>query len=147
MPCFLLDTSCMVATLLGWHEHHERAVREIERRLDRGERLVVAAPALIETYAVLTRLPPPHRLSPGDSRSLLVANFMDGRTEVIALEAVAYRHLLDSAPERGIAGGRIYDAVIVACALAAGVDSVLTFNERQFRSLGADALQMVVPPA
>jgi hypothetical protein len=37
MPRFLPDTNCVVAALLAWHEHHERAVREIERRLDAGE--------------------------------------------------------------------------------------------------------------
>jgi hypothetical protein len=42
MPHFLPDTSCLVAGLCAWHEHHERAAREIERRLDRGESLVVA---------------------------------------------------------------------------------------------------------
>jgi hypothetical protein len=28
-----------------------------------GAKMIVAAPALVEAYAVLTRLPPPHRLS------------------------------------------------------------------------------------
>jgi len=47
----------MVAALCAWHEHHERAIHEIERRLAQGELLIGAAPALVETYAVLTRLP------------------------------------------------------------------------------------------
>jgi hypothetical protein len=53
----------MIPVLCTWHEHHERATREIERRLDCGEKLIVAAPGLIEAYAVLTRLPP--RRCPG----------------------------------------------------------------------------------
>ena len=81
MPRFLPETSCLVAALCVWHEHNERAAREIERRLDRGESLVVAAPALVETYAVLTRLPSPHRLSPADSRALLEANFLGAPPE------------------------------------------------------------------
>jgi predicted nucleic acid-binding protein len=137
----------MVAVLLGWHEHHEQAAREIELRLDRGESLVVAAPALVETYTVLTRLPPPRRLSPSQSRSLLEASFLDDETEAIALDAEAYRCLLRTAPEHSIAGGRTYDAVIVACGLAARVDTILTFNERQFRSLGAGMIEIVVPRA
>jgi len=52
----------MIAVLCGWHEHHDRATRAIEQRLDHGETMVVAAPGHIEAYAVLTRLPPPHRL-------------------------------------------------------------------------------------
>jgi predicted nucleic acid-binding protein len=145
MPRFLPDTSCLVAALCAWHEHNERAAREIERRLDRGESLVVAAPALVETYAVLTRLPSPHRLSPADSRALLEANFLGADVETVALEADAYHHLLRAAPERGIAGGSIYDAVIIACGLAARVDALLTFNERQFQALAVQGIAIVVP--
>jgi len=135
----------MVAALCAWHEHHERAAREIERRLRSGEVLVVAAPALVETYAVLTRLPPPHRLSPADGLALLEANFMDNAVAMVTLESDSYRHLLRSAPERSISGGRICDAVIVSCALAAKAEALLTFNERQFRLLAGKALAIVVP--
>jgi predicted nucleic acid-binding protein len=95
---------------------------------------------------VLTRLPPPHRLSPADSGTLLETNFMNQGVEMIALEADTYRRLLQAAPERGVAGGSIYDAVIVACGLAASVDVVLTFNERQFRPLAFQRIEIVVPP-
>ena len=53
----------MVAAVCSWHEHHQAAIGEIERRLRRRETIIVAAPALVETFAVLTRLPSPHRLS------------------------------------------------------------------------------------
>src|SRR5919199_1516384 len=138
MPRFLPDSSCMVAALLAWHEHHERAAREIERRLDHGEDLVLAAPALVETYAVLTRLPPPHRLSPADTRALLDASFMRDETEVVGLPVGRYLQLLRSAPERQIVGGRTYDAVIAECARLASVQFLLTFNDRHFRSLAGD---------
>lgn len=99
----------MVAAICGWHGHNERAARGLETRLDRGETMLIAAPALVETYAVLTRLPPPHRLAPEDALSLVTANFIAG-AETIALEAAAYRHLLHDAPREGVAGGRIYDS-------------------------------------
>jgi predicted nucleic acid-binding protein len=120
-------------------------MREIDRRLSSGETLLVAAPGLIEAYAVLTRLPPPHRLSPTDTRTLLVANFMSDPVQVVALEANGYAHLLQDAPERRIAGGTIYDAVILACALAAGADVLLTFNDRHFRQLAVEGVQIVIP--
>ncbi|MGH2443558.1 MAG: PIN domain-containing protein [Chloroflexota bacterium] len=144
-PRFLIDTSCMVAVLCAWHEHHERATRAIEQRLDEGQTLVVAAPGLIEAYAVLTRLPPPHRLSPSNSGALLTANFMNDGVEVAALGIDRYARLLGGAARRGIAGGAIYDAVIVACALAAGIDALLTFNQRQFHLLAAREVDIVVP--
>lgn len=145
MTRFLVDTSCMVAALCHWHQYHQPATREVERRLDGGEDFLVAAPALVEAYAVLTRLPPPNRLSPAAVRVLLATNFMGENVEVVALEADAYSRLLQSAPDRGIAGGSIYDAVIVSCGLAAGANFLLTFNDRQFRYLAVQGIEVVVP--
>jgi predicted nucleic acid-binding protein len=70
---------------------------------------------------------------------------VDNGTDIVALDAAAYRRLLSSAPSQGTAGGRIYDAVIVSCALAAQVDAILTFNERQFAPLAAGAIEIAVP--
>lgn len=135
----------MVAALCAWHEHHVRAARAIERRLNSGETLIAAAPALFETYAVLTRLPAPHRLSPQDSRALLEANFPVDTVETVALTPAAYRRLLREAPDRGIVGGGSYDAVILACAEEGVVDAILTFNERHFRAIAGQGVSIVVP--
>src|SRR5947207_14672025 len=129
MGRFLPDTSVMVAAICGWHEHNRRALRALEIRLAGGEALVAAAPALIETYAVLTRLPPPHRLAPGEAGTLIEANFVSG-IETTVLDAASYRDLLRDAARERIAGGRIYDRVIAACAIAAKATVLLTFNTR-----------------
>jgi predicted nucleic acid-binding protein len=65
----------MVAAVCTWHEHHAAAAAEIEGRLERQEQLAVPAPALVETYAVLTRLPAPHRVSAADAWTLVKVNF------------------------------------------------------------------------
>ena len=102
---FVADTSCMVAAIYSWHERHARAVAELERRFDRDERFVAVALALVEAYAVLTRLPAPHRLSPSDAFRLLEANFMQ-TSPPVALDGRRYRTVLRRAPGDGIAGGR-----------------------------------------
>ena len=143
MPRFLPDTSVMVAAVCTWHEHHGRAAEEIERRLGRGETLVAAGPALVEAHAVLTRLPAPHRLAPADAHALLEGNFLGG--DVATLDADGYRDVLARAPAEGTAGGQAYDAVIAACARAAGVETLLTFNARHFQRLADRGLAVVVP--
>ena len=140
---FLPDTSCMVAAVCAWHEHNPQAGAEIERRLSRGQKQIVAAPALLESYAVLTRLPPPHRLPAADAHALLEANFMDGAT-VVTLTAPGCRTLLRRAVTAAIVGGHAYDAAIAACALKARVATLLTFNARHFRAF-EDELEIVVP--
>jgi predicted nucleic acid-binding protein len=133
----------MIAAVCSWHEHHETAANEIESRLAGRAKMIVAAPAVVEAYAVLTRLPPPHRLSPQTALTLLESNFLKLGT-VIALNAKSYQTLLLNAPKNNVAGGRIYDAVTGACAEKAKVSAVLTFNASDFASLSQD-YDIVVP--
>jgi predicted nucleic acid-binding protein len=103
---FLPDTSCMIAAVCSWHEHHEVAANEIESRLAARAKMIVAAPALIEAYAVLTRLPPPHPLATQTALTLLENNFLKLGT-VIALNAKSYQTLLLSAPKNNVAGAGV----------------------------------------
>ncbi len=133
----------MVAAVCSWHEHHLRAIEAIEGRLSRRERMVVAAPALVETYAVLTRLPAPHRLPPEVALRLVEENFL--RASGVALDAHGYRSLLRGAPSAGVSGGRTYDAVIAQCARRARIGTLLTFDAAHFAPLGGPDLAIVVP--
>jgi predicted nucleic acid-binding protein len=133
----------MVAAVCSWHEHHLRAVGAIEGRRGRRERMVVAAPALVETYAVLTRLPAPHRLSPEVALLLVEENFM--RAPCVALDAHGYRSLIRGAPGAGVSGERTYDAVIALCARRARVGTLLTFDASHFAPFGGPDLAVVVP--
>jgi predicted nucleic acid-binding protein len=141
---FVLDTSCLVAAVCGWHEHHRQAAAELNRRLAAKEPMIVAAPAVVEAYAVLTRLPPPHRLSAADASAVLEANFLR-RRRLVALDAISYRSLLRDAPRDGITGGLTYDAVIARCAVTFKASTLLTFNERHFRALLPAGIEVVVP--
>jgi predicted nucleic acid-binding protein len=144
MPGFLPDTSCMVAAVCAWHEHHQAAQSELSRRLRDEEPMLVAGPALVESYAALTRLPPPHRLSAREAQRLIEASFVDnGR--VVALNGRAYLDLLVSMAGESISGGRAYDAVIAECALRERAVTLLTFNADDFAPFAPRGLHVVVP--
>ena len=128
---FAADSNCMVAAVCSWHVHHDRAIAELERRLNAGERLVVPAPALAESYSVLTRLPPPFRLSTSDGWGLLQQSFVR-QGIVVALPAERYVTSLKRFAEQGVAGGRMYDMLIAECAREAKAAVLLTFNRRDF---------------
>lgn len=134
----------MVAAVCGWHEHHVAAAAAIERRLDRGDRLAVPVHALVETYAVLTRLPAPHRLAPADAWALVKGNFIDHAT-LATLDAGAHVTVLHRLAGSGVGGGRSYDAVIGATAVDAGAAELLTFNAKHFDSTGGNIA--VIDPA
>ena len=124
----------MIAAVCGWHEHHARAVDAIERRLAKRHRMITPAHAMIETYAVLTRLPAPHRLAPADAWALVKTNFVEGGSIAAAPAAVQIAVLAELAASAS-GGGRTYDALIAATAAHAGADELLTFNPRHFEAL------------
>jgi predicted nucleic acid-binding protein len=121
----------MVAAVCSWHERHAAVAAEIEQRLDARGRLAIPAHALVEAYAVLTRLPAPHRVAPADAWALLTANFVEP-AEVVALEGQAHAVLLARLAAAGTGGGRTYDALIAEQAATAGADVLLTLNPRHF---------------
>lgn len=103
------DTSVVVAAFASWHEHHERA----RRALDHGLRLIDHC--ALETYSVLTRLPPPHRCPGQVARDFLRLRFVE---PFLRLDARAYKTFVLELPERAIAGGSAYDALVAATASA-----------------------------
>jgi predicted nucleic acid-binding protein len=117
-------------------------VEELVRRGRQREEMIMAAPALIEAYSVLTRLPPPYRLRPADALAVMEGSW--SRVEVAALAGTEVWPFLRVLPGPGIAGGSAYDAVIAACARKAGVDVVLTWNVADFERV-AEGIEVKSP--
>jgi len=109
------DTSLVVAAFASWHESHEAA----RRALDGGLRLIEHC--ALETYSVLTRLPPPHRTSGEVIRDFLAARFPQ---PLLRLREPAYRSFILGLPDHGVTGGGAYDALVAATAAGYGVELV-----------------------
>lgn len=122
-----------MAAVCGWHEFHARTVAEFESRARSGDDLLIAAHSLVESYAVLTRLPSPNRLSAQTSMALLDANW--SAVEVVHLTAAGTWRALRRARTLGVYGGQVYDAMIASCAEKAGASTILTWNIRPFSRL------------
>jgi predicted nucleic acid-binding protein len=87
--------------------------------LDDGARLIEHC--ALETYSVLTRLPPPHRSASDVVREFLRLRFKE---PYLRLDAGAYREFIMSLPELGITGGAVYDALVAATAIAHSAELV-----------------------
>ena len=114
------DTSVVIAAFASWHENHEAA----RRALDSGLRLVEHC--ALETYSVLTRLPPPHRASGEVVRDFLTARFPQ---PFLRLSEDAYKDFILGLPDQGMAGGAAYDALVAAT--AAGCEAELITCDRR----------------
>jgi predicted nucleic acid-binding protein len=121
-PDLLVDTSVAVALVVSDHRHHDQTFAALE-----GRRLGLAGHAAFETFSVLTRLPPPARLTPATIARLLTANFPESRF----LGGKAAGALLAQLESRKIAGGSVYDALVGAAANEHG----LTLATRDRRAL------------
>jgi predicted nucleic acid-binding protein len=139
-----LDASVIVAGLLEWHEHHAVALPVVQAALTEPSTAVLPLPALLESYAVMTRLPPPWRIGGRDAHAILSASFRD-RAVVVGIDPTSVWDLLAALAAAGVAGGGTYDAHIVACARAAGADQLVTFNRRHFERLDLGAMTLRVP--
>jgi len=140
---YLPDTSCLIALLCHWHERHAITLKEMNHRIRAGDTAVLSAHSLVESFAVLTRLPYPYRLSGRDAWELLDANF--SKSELVSLTPRQYWGVLKTCRDSGISGGQIYDGVIAACARRAKAKILLTWNPDHFLPFGDQNLIVELP--
>ena len=115
-----VDTSVVVAAFASWHQSHGLAARALRP----GARLI--AQCAVETYSVLTRLPPPHRAPAEIVWDFLAERFPDA---YLAIDPAALKALLKRLPGLGITGGAAYDAVVGATAAHVGA-TLLSIDRR-----------------
>lgn len=118
-----IDSSVAVAALTGWHEAHETSRRAAREAL-------IPAHALLETYAVLTRLPYPRAVPASVAAALLHAWFPAER--VLVPPARVTRSLVAKLAAAEVVGGAAYDALIGLTA-AAHSQPLLTRDQRALR--------------
>ncbi|HZU48712.1 MAG TPA: type II toxin-antitoxin system VapC family toxin [Mycobacterium sp.] len=103
----LVDTSAALALVQRENLFHKPArARLLACR--RG----LSGHAAAELLSVLTRLPPPHRLTPVAALRLEEINFPESRF----LSATDTKQLLREFAEAGLAGGAVYDGLVGAAA-------------------------------
>jgi len=126
-----LDTSVLVASFYGDHEHHQRSF-DLFLGCDKRE-ACCGAHSLAEVYAVLTGMPGKERVS-GDEALLFIGNVKE-RLTIVALNEEEYWQAVEGAAAVGIQGGGIYDALLAACARKVRAENIYTWNVKHFRRL------------
>lgn len=123
------DSSIAIAAILTDHEAHAEAEDALA-----GCEMTIAHVAL-ETYSVLTRMPPPLRLDATAAAAIINARLPSSR---VALEADGYASSLDTLAAAHVSGGATYDGLIALAALER--DLMLVSRDlraaRTYRALG-----------
>lgn len=102
------DTSISIPALLADHEAHDMAEEAL------GLCDATVAHVAVETYSVLTRLPPPHRIKPLEAAVIVEARLPDAW---VTLDAETCKALPWRLAEARVSGGASYDALIGVVAL------------------------------
>lgn len=137
-----LDTSVLVATFYGDHEHHEASLALFLRQ--KKQTSYAAAHSLAETYSVLTGMPGKHRATPDEA--LLFLSDVRERLTLVTLDQKEYFGVLKSASASGISGGAVYDALIARCALKGKADAIYTWNVKHFNRPDIECAPRVSTP-
>ncbi len=141
----LLDTSVLVAAMVEAHPGHLRALPWLQQTKQGKITAIVVSHTLAELYSVLTSLPLQPRISPSTAWHLIKENILS-TVEVVNLSQEDYKAVLEHLSQQNLAGGATYDALIAHAASKAGVDQLVTFNEKDFRKVYPSLSRMVVVP-
>ncbi len=136
------DTSVLVAAFWGGHVHHPSSVKRFaasERNHSFG-----GTHSLAEVYAVMTTLPVKPMIPP--EQALLFIEEVRSRLNLVSLTTDEYVRTIQSASARGFTGGRIYDALLLACAAKSKAQIIYTWNLKHYQSLAPDLAPRIQNP-
>ena len=106
---------------------------------------VVSGHSLLETYAILTRLPRVPRITPLEASALITENIVK-HFAVVALTGKEYGELARKSGQNGTVGGSTYDLLHLACAEKAKADRIYTFNVHHFAQLAGHLGDKITAP-
>ena len=136
------DTSVLVAVFYGDHPAHEAAIQCYQDANPRTS--CCAAHSVAELYAVMTRLPVRPAIAP--EQCMLFINDVRERCALVGLTGAEYLATVASAARAGLPGGKVCDALILACAGKAGAEVVYTLNARDFERIAPDLAGRIQSP-
>jgi predicted nucleic acid-binding protein len=136
------DATVVVAALVSWHERHRAASAALEAALAR-KALVLPAPVLVESYAILTSLPAQHRLGHPEAFHVLRSSFSSAR--IVGPRTRDTWSQLRRWSVEATGGGDTYDAAIVDAAVEAGAKTLLTFRVKELERLAGTSIGIVEP--
>jgi len=134
------DTSVLVAAFETSHPHHFESIQRLAAC--HPENSSCALHTFAELYSSLTALPLRPRISP-DQAALFIQDVRDRLTPV-ELNSDEYFTTIRDAAARGLTSGKIYHALLLACAAKSQAEVIYTWNLKHFRSIAphlADRIQ------
>ncbi len=136
------DTSVLVAAFRREHVHHVPSLKRFAAAEKRHS--ACGLHSLAEVFSVMTTLPVKPMIPP--EQALLFVEEVRDRLTLVSLSAEEYFAAVQNAASRGFTGGRIYDALLLACAAKCKAQAVYTWNLKHYQSLAPDLAPRIQTP-
>jgi len=141
----LFDTSILIPALVEAHPAHKIVVPWFQRVRTGVDSGFIGAHSLAELYSYLTKAPLQPRISPAHALQMIERNVITN-FKVIELSHIDYINIITHTAKRGLAGGVIYDALIVYAGIKTKVDQIITLNNRDFSRIYPEFADKIVIP-
>ena len=136
------DTSVLVAAFCFGHVHHPPSVKRFSAAEKQNSACGIHS--LAEVYAVMTALPVKPMIPP--EQALLFVEEIRNRLTLISLSTDEYFATIQDASSRSFTGGRVYDALLLACASKCKAQAVYTWNLKHYQSLAPGLAPRIQTP-
>jgi predicted nucleic acid-binding protein len=77
---------------------------------------------------------------------LIFIDHLQARLTLITLQAEEYLNALQDTAERGLSSGKIYDALLLACAGKSDAQVIYTWNLKHFRAIAPHLAERIQNP-
>jgi predicted nucleic acid-binding protein len=125
------DTSVLVAAFWGGHRDHAASVKLLGAA--NKKQSACAMHTLAEVYAAMTALPI-RPILPPEQVMLFVQEVRD-RLTLVPLDESEYFETIQQAANAGFTSGRVYDALLLRCAVKVKAQTVYTWNLKHFQTI------------
>jgi len=136
------DTTVMVAAFWGDHIDHDRSLSVFCEATK--PTAACGLHSLAEVYVTMTALPVRPVLAP--EQVFLFVEQIPERLTTITLEEAEYLNTIRELADRRLSSGRIYDALLLACARKSHAETIYTWNVKHFRQLAPDLADHIRTP-
>ena len=125
------DTSVLVAAFWGGHRDHAASVKLLGAA--NKKQSACAVHTLAEVYAAMTALPI-RPILPPEQVMLFVQEVRD-RLTLVPLDESEYIETIQQAASAGFTSGRVYDALLLRCAVKVKAQTIYTWNLKHFQAI------------
>jgi predicted nucleic acid-binding protein len=139
------DTNVLVAASEQTHPHHGPAFQALNRVAAKKDQGYMSVHSIAETYAALTRLPVQPRIHPAEAARIIADNIVPN-FQAVAIARKDYLEALKTVADGGWSGAKIYDALILGCAVRSGAERIYTFNLADFLHLAPKLEDRICAP-